>query len=223
MSHRCSPARRQLTLSRLRVEIHGAVQGVGFRPFVYRLATELGLPGWVINDARGVFIEVEGPRERVEQFLTRLPAEVPPRAIVQSLDSRLAVPRGYERFEIRHSDEAGAKTVLILPDIATCPDCLAGDLRPRRPAPPLPVHQLHQLRPALHDHRGAALRPAEHDHAPFRHVPRVPARVRRPARPALPRAAERVPRRAGRRLSISGPGAEAGEHRRERDPLGAAR
>ncbi|MGC8782190.1 MAG: acylphosphatase, partial [Anaerolineae bacterium] len=66
--------RKQL---RLRVEIHGAVQGVGFRPYVYRLATGLGLVGWVINDTRGVFIEVEGPEEAVRQFAARLPAEVP--------------------------------------------------------------------------------------------------------------------------------------------------
>jgi|SRR5581483_1647931 len=61
--------------ARLCVEIHGAVQGGGFRPFVYRLAAELERAGWVINDARGVFIEVEGPRDRLERFLARLPSE----------------------------------------------------------------------------------------------------------------------------------------------------
>ncbi len=115
----------QLSLSRLRVEIHGAVQGVGFRPFVYRLATGLGLTGWVINDTAGVFIEVEGPAETLRCFLERLPAEVPPRAIVQSLDAEWLEAAGYTTFEIRHSDNSGAKTVLVLPDLATCPDCLA--------------------------------------------------------------------------------------------------
>ncbi len=110
---------------RLRVEIHGAVQGVGFRPFVYRLATDLALTGWVINDTQGVFIEVEGPDAALQRFLERLPAEVPPRAIVQSIESAWLEPVGFERFEIRHSDNTGAKTVLVLPDIATCPDCLA--------------------------------------------------------------------------------------------------
>ena len=66
-------------LRRLRVEIHGAVQGVGFRPFIYRLATELGLHGWVINDTEGVFIEVEGAESTLARFLDRLPAETPPR------------------------------------------------------------------------------------------------------------------------------------------------
>ena len=112
-------------LRRLRVEIHGAVQGVGFRPFVYRLATDLALTGWVINDTQGVFIEVEGPDAALRRFLERLSAEVPPRAIVQSIESAWLEPVGFERFEIRHSDNTGAKTVLVLPDIATCPDCLA--------------------------------------------------------------------------------------------------
>src|SRR5512143_205098 len=97
---------------RLRAEIHGAVQGVGFRPFVYRLATELGLAGWVINDTRGVFIEVEGDAAALDRFLERLPVETPPRAIVQSLDATWLTACGYERFEIRHSDGTGAKTVL---------------------------------------------------------------------------------------------------------------
>ncbi len=115
---------------RLRLVIHGAVQGVGFRPFVYRLAMELALAGWVINNSQGVFIEVEGPEARVQRFLDRLPHDLPPRAIVHSLDKEWLEPGGYDRFEIRHSEEAGQKTVLVLPDIATCPDCLAEVLDP---------------------------------------------------------------------------------------------
>jgi hydrogenase maturation protein HypF len=117
--------RARPNVRRLRVEIHGAVQGVGFRPFIYRLATDLALTGWVINDSQGVFIEVEGPEVALQRFLERLPAEIPPRAIVQAIESAWLEPIGFERFEIRHSDNTGAKTVLILPDIATCPDCLA--------------------------------------------------------------------------------------------------
>ena len=65
------------------------------------------------------------PDATLQHFLERLPAEVPPRAIVQSIESAWLEPIGFERFEIRHSDNTGAKTVLVLPDIATCPDCLA--------------------------------------------------------------------------------------------------
>ena len=106
------------------------MQGVGFRPFVYRLAVDLGLHGWVINDTEGVFIEVEGAAAVLARFLDRLAGETPPRAIVQSLSSTWLPPVGYAEFEIRHSDRAGAKTVLILPDVATCPDCLAELLDP---------------------------------------------------------------------------------------------
>ncbi len=110
-------------IERLKVTIHGAVQGVGFRPFVYRLATESGLRGWVLNSSQGVFIEVEGKRPVLEEFLLRLEREKPPLAIIQSLEFSFLDPVGYPDFVIRHSEEAGEKTVLILPDIATCPEC----------------------------------------------------------------------------------------------------
>ncbi|MBI5394357.1 MAG: carbamoyltransferase HypF [Verrucomicrobia bacterium] len=111
-------------MHRLRITIRGAVQGVGFRPFVYRLATELGLVGWVNNTTQGVVIEVEGVRHELENFLLRLDPEKPPRAFVQSLEWSFLDPVGYAHFEIRESDAAGAKTALILPDFAICPDCL---------------------------------------------------------------------------------------------------
>jgi hydrogenase maturation protein HypF len=108
----------------MRIVIRGAVQGVGFRPFVYRLALDMGLPGWVNNTAQGVFIEVEGDPAQVGTFLLRLEAEKPPRAFIQSLEHALLDPAGFTDFAIRESDGAGPKTALVLPDIATCPDCL---------------------------------------------------------------------------------------------------
>ena len=110
---------------RLRLEIKGAVQGVGFRPFVYRLARELSLHGWVVNDSRGVRIEVEGRGGDVERFQTRLPREVPPRAVVHSIEHSWRSPRGDRDFRIEKSDAGGAKIAFVLPDIATCDDCLA--------------------------------------------------------------------------------------------------
>jgi hydrogenase maturation protein HypF len=109
---------------RAKVVIRGVVQGVGFRPFVYRLATEIKLNGWVLNSAQGVFIEVEGTREKLQSFLLRLENEKPPRAVIQSLEFSFLDAAGYTGFEIRYSEEGGQKTVLILPDIAVCPDCL---------------------------------------------------------------------------------------------------
>jgi len=107
---------------RLRVEIGGAVQGVGFRPFVYRLARELGLAGWVNNSGMGVTLEVEG--RGLEEFLLRLEEEKPPRASIQSLEPVILDFVGYDGFEIRESEEGGEKRALVLPDIATCGDCL---------------------------------------------------------------------------------------------------
>jgi hydrogenase maturation protein HypF len=111
-------------LERARAVVRGAVQGVGFRPFVYRLATELNLTGWVSNSAQGVFIEIEGAGTTLRDFLVRIEREKPPRAIIQSLEFSFLDAAGYKDFSIRASDEKGAKTALILPDIATCPHCL---------------------------------------------------------------------------------------------------
>ena len=108
----------------MKIAVRGAVQGVGFRPFVYRLATELNLKGWVMNSAQGVFIEIEGAPGPLSDFMRRLRAERPGRAIIQSCEASHLDARGYEEFEIRESSEEGGKSALILPDIATCDDCL---------------------------------------------------------------------------------------------------
>jgi hydrogenase maturation protein HypF len=109
---------------RVHIAIRGAVQGVGFRPYVYRLASSLGLTGWVLNSPQGVFIDAEGEPGTLEAFLTRLPQERPPRSFIQSLESSTLDPLGYTTFEIRESETSGNRTALVLPDIATCPDCL---------------------------------------------------------------------------------------------------
>jgi hydrogenase maturation protein HypF len=118
------------TLARLKMTIRGAVQGVGFRPFVYRLAAELELNGWVNNSASGVLLEVEGAREKLDQFLLRVEREKPAISFIQSLESSFADPIGYVGFEIRKSD-GGEKTALVMPDIATCPECLREIFDPR--------------------------------------------------------------------------------------------
>ena len=125
-------------MRRLRVEVRGAVQGVGFRPFVYRLATGLGLAGWVLNDVRGVEVEVEGEEPTLHAFLARLEAEAPPRAVVRGVASSWLEPVGFVSFEIRRSEGRGEKSVSVLPDVATCDDCLRelgdpGDRRYRYP------------------------------------------------------------------------------------------
>src|ERR1044071_4332394 len=111
--------------SRLKLTVRGAVQGVGFRPFIFRLATELQLRGWVNNSAQGVFIETEGPRDSLETFLLRLEKEKPERSFIQSLEASWLDPVGYVDFKIRESESNGNKTesesngnktALVLPD-----------------------------------------------------------------------------------------------------------
>ncbi len=109
---------------RAHVAIRGAVQGVGFRPFVFRLARDLGLGGWVNNSAAGVFIEAEGPQSVVWEFVRRLESDKPDIALIQSLEATYLDPVGYADFAIRAST-GGEKRVLVLPDLATCPACLA--------------------------------------------------------------------------------------------------
>ena len=112
-------------MRRMHIVIRGAVQGVGFRPFVYRLAKEIRLAGWVRNSLQGVFIEVEGEQAALDEFLLRVEREKPPRAFIQSLEYSLLETALFQGFEIRESEAGGAADILILPDIAVCDDCLA--------------------------------------------------------------------------------------------------
>jgi hydrogenase maturation protein HypF len=115
---------QQLSRVRVKLALRGAVQGVGFRPFVHRLATELAVTGWVNNSPQGVFVEAESPRPTLEQFLRRLETEKPPLSSIQSMETTWLDAVGFEKFEIRASENGGGKFALVLPDIATCPDCL---------------------------------------------------------------------------------------------------
>ncbi|WP_341529333.1 carbamoyltransferase HypF [Nostoc sp. UHCC 0302] len=108
---------------RLQITIQGIVQGVGFRPFIYHLASKLGLVGWVNNSAQGVFIEAEGSYNQLEIFLLSIEKEKPSHSVIKKLEFIFLNPIGYQKFEIRNSI-GGEKTALISPDIATCSDCL---------------------------------------------------------------------------------------------------
>jgi hydrogenase maturation protein HypF len=112
------------------VLVCGVVQGVGFRPFVYRLATEEGLGGLIGNDTGGVTIEVEGPAERVDAFLVRLRTETPPLARIDSVAVRELAATGETGFRIVASEVLGRVSTGIPADAATCADCLRELLDP---------------------------------------------------------------------------------------------
>ena len=124
MAWRAEPA-TTANRRRVRARVTGTVQGVGFRPYVFRLATELKLGGYILNDERGVLLEVEGVPERVDEFLVRLPDDAPPLAVVERVSAEDATAIGEREFRIVESERIGEPEALVSPDTATCADCLA--------------------------------------------------------------------------------------------------
>jgi hydrogenase maturation protein HypF len=108
---------------RARARVQGTVQGVGFRPYVHRLAGELGLAGYVLNDARGVLLEVEGDSVAVEEFFDRLGREAPPLAVIEEITVSDGPAEGETEFVIRPSPRGEAADAPVTPDSATCEDC----------------------------------------------------------------------------------------------------
>jgi hydrogenase maturation protein HypF len=124
---------------RQRFTVVGVVQGVGFRPFVHRIATELGLAGFVGNDSGAVFIEVQGPIARIDEFGRRLRAEAPPLARINTISTADVEAdalggsgfSGFSGFRIVDSQTAPGATTPIPPDVAVCDDCVAELFNPR--------------------------------------------------------------------------------------------
>ena len=108
-------------VSRARITVRGVVQGVGFRPFIYRLAQEHKLNGWVLNSSEGVVIEVEG--EALDGFASDIRAKAPPLAQVEQVQIINLPPVGYECFVIQPSRDEAETSALVPPDIALCADC----------------------------------------------------------------------------------------------------
>ncbi|MDQ4131263.1 MAG: carbamoyltransferase HypF, partial [Actinomycetota bacterium] len=124
-------------LERRRFHIGGVVQGVGFRPFVYSLARDHALVGFVLNDGEGVVVEAEGQPDVLDEFARALERDAPPLARVDSVSVLRVAPKDEDGFVIARSEGRG-RTALISPDVATCEDCLRelfdpGDRRYRYP------------------------------------------------------------------------------------------
>jgi len=106
------------------IKVRGVVQGVGFRPFVYRIASELKLAGWVLNGEEGVAIHLEGDDRRVEEFLVRLKSEAPPASRIVAIEVEPATANGFQKFTIKESERKDRPTVRISPDLPVCDQCL---------------------------------------------------------------------------------------------------
>jgi hydrogenase maturation protein HypF len=111
------------TKQRAIINVRGVVQGVGFRPFVYRLSAAHHLTGWVRNTSGKVEIEVEGDKTAIRQFLMELAAQAPPMAHIEDIQTKFSSPRGYTDFQIQASLARENQYQLVSPDIATCAEC----------------------------------------------------------------------------------------------------
>ncbi len=111
-------------MQRIALDVEGIVQGVGFRPYIYKLATSLNLTGTVLNNPHGVQIEVQGTKKHIQSFMTSLQFNAPPLAQITSLKTKVIPPITESSFEIVKSEVTTRRKTLISPDIATCPDCL---------------------------------------------------------------------------------------------------
>ncbi len=107
------------------ISLTGVVQGIGFRPFIYNLARDHSIRGWVLNNEKGVFIEAESEDGNLDRFIQEIPKLAPPLARIESFDVKYLDPLGYTTFEIRRSEETREKFTLISPDVATCDQCLS--------------------------------------------------------------------------------------------------
>ena len=145
------------TRSGKKLKVTGVVQGVGFRPFVYRLARAHQLAGWVRNTSTCVEIEVEGASASLEQFIRQLATEAPNLARVEAVVARDAEPRGRSGFSILESRTQAATAALIPADVSTCASCFAEIPGPSRPPLPISLYQLHRLRPPLYHHPAGPL------------------------------------------------------------------
>lgn len=177
------------------VDIHvkGIVQGVGFRPFVYRMAKKYLINGWVLNATDGVHIHAEGESALVDEFIMELSDNAPAASKVEEIDIKEVPLEDFDSFEIRFSDDEDvAETTLVSPELATCDDCVAELFNPNDRRYRYPFINCTNCGPALHHHRSLALRPCCHLHGGVPHVREVRRRVCRSARPPLPRPARRL-------------------------------
>ncbi len=120
-----------ITAERLRLRVRGAVQGIGFRPFVFRLATEHKLAGWVQNSPQGIQIEVEGSSQQLDSFVAQFQRDSTALGFIHHVESTRLHAAGYIGFEIRASLQDGVRGAWIMPDLATCADCRRELFNPR--------------------------------------------------------------------------------------------
>ena len=175
------------------IAIRGIVQGVGFRPWVYRLAVQHGLGGWVRNDASGVTIEIFGPAASLDAFVRGLHASPPPAARLHAVLSTRLAPRAVSAFEILGSEPTDVRRVSIPADLPTCDDCLAELRDPANRRYRYPFTNCTNCGPRFTIAFDVPYDRPKTTMAPFVMCATCQARVRLAVGPPLPRAAQRLP------------------------------
>jgi hydrogenase maturation protein HypF len=117
-------------MKRAEIGITGIVQGIGFRPYIYNLAHDYSIRGWVLNNERGVLIDAESDDGNLDRFIEDIPRLAPPLARIETFEVTYLEPLGYRTFEIRKSEATEERFVLVSPDVATCDLCLSELLSP---------------------------------------------------------------------------------------------
>lgn len=177
----------------LDIHVTGIVQGVGFRPFVYRMAKKYLINGWVLNAADGVNIHAEGESRLLDEFVIELSENAPAAAQVKEIELKEVPLQDFDSFEIRFSDDAAVQeTTLVSADLATCDDCAAELFNPNDRRFRYPFINCTNCGPRFtiidalpYDRASTSMRD-------FPMCEPLRCRIRRPARPPLPRAAGRV-------------------------------
>ena len=196
--------RQETQFVAMEIRVRGRVQGVGFRPTVWRIARELDLTGEVLNDCEGVLVRVGGSPSAVGDFIARLESEPPPLARIDKIEVRAFDGALPSEFRIAESLAGDAHTE-VAPDAAICRGLRSGNRR-SVPAPlPLSVRQLHALRAAPQHRQGHPLRSRQYDDVAVCDVRGVRGGISQSRRPPFPRRSDRVPclRSARRGWSVS--------------------
>ena len=186
------PDRSPQAMKRMRYLLTGTVQGVGFRPFVYRLATQYGLSGFVQNSPDGVIVEVEGEEDPIARFISDVKNTLPPLADLTGIAETEIAVTGGQIFLIAGSETQGKKAGPYLPRCRHLRGLPYGTLRSRRQEISVSIHQLHKLRPQAHDYQGYTLRSGQHIHGLLPSLRRLRQGIRESPGQALSCRAERL-------------------------------
>ena len=179
--------------ARSRFIVSGVVQGVGFRPFVYGLAVQHGLAGFVGNDSSGVFVEVEGPPEAIAAFRAGLVEQAPPLAHIERVTEEALEPLGETGFTIVPSQALATRSTLVSPDVCICDACLAELFDPADRRYRYPFINCTHCGPRFSIIQDIPYDRPKTTMAGFVMCPCVPGRIRRSGQPAISRPAQRLP------------------------------